>query len=153
MKNNFWFLVVCILMFFVGYNINNVAISFPKYKVATVNIGELMTQSSQVKALKTSQDKQMKDLDTLITKAQTDIANEPDRNKAVQMELTYRKEIESKKNKMDEEYNKQIVKITSDIKSLISTEAKKENYNLVLPTGMVISGGDDITNEIIKKVK
>lgn len=54
---------------------------------------------------------------------------------------------------MDQEYNTKISKINTSIKSLISNEAKKSNYNLVLPTGMVISGGDDITDEIVKKLK
>ena len=54
---------------------------------------------------------------------------------------------------MDEEYNNKLVKVTSKIRSLISSEAKKTNYNLVLPTGMVITGGDDITKDIVKKLK
>ena len=41
----------------------------------------------------------------------------------------------------------------SDISTLISNEAKHENYNLVLPTGMVISGGEDITEQVVKKLK
>ena len=95
----------------------------------------------------------MEELNTLISKAQNEIVNEADRNKAIQMEASYRKQIEKKKNDMDQEYNTKISKINTSIKSLISNEAKKSNYNLVLPTGMVISGGDDITDEIVKKLK
>ena len=95
----------------------------------------------------------MEELNTLISKAQNEIVNEPDRNKAVQMEAVYRKQIENKKNSMDEEYNNKLVKVTSKIRSLISSEAKKTNYNLVLPTGMVITGGEDITKDIVKKLK
>ena len=46
-----------------------------------------------------------------------------------------------------------ITKINENIKSLISKEAKKSNYNLVLPTGMVISGGEDITENVVKQMK
>ena len=153
MKNNIWFIGACVMFFLVGYYANNTAVSLPKYKVAVVNISEVMEHSQEVKTLKASQEKQMKDLNNLITKAQTEIANEPDRNKAIQMESTYRKEIETKRNAMDEEYNSKIDKITANIKSLISEEAQKSDYNLVLPTGMVISGGDDITENIIKDIK
>jgi len=153
MKNNVWFIGACVMFFLVGYYANNTAVSLPKYKVAVVNITEVMEHSQEVKTLKASQEKQMKDLNDLITKAQTEIANEPDRNKAIQMESTYRKEIETKRNAMDEEYNSKIDKITANIKSLISKEAQKSDYNLVLPTGMVISGGDDITENIIKDIK
>ena len=153
MKNNIWFIIACVLVFFVGYNLNNVAVSLPKYKVAVVDVPVILEKSPEIQSLKVSQDKKMEELNTLISKAQNEIVNETDRNKAIQMEATYRKEIEAKKRAMDEDYNNNIVKITSKIKSLISNEAKKTNYNLVLPTGMVISGGEDITEDIVKKLK
>lgn len=148
-----WFILACVLVFFVGYNINDVAVSFPRYKVAVVDVPTILSNSSEIQLLKVSQNKKMEELNTLISKAQNEIVNEPDRNKAVQMEAVYRKQIENKKNSMDEEYNNKLVKVTSKIRSLISSEAKKTNYNLVLPTGMVITGGDDITKDIVKKLK
>ena len=69
------------------------------------------------------------------------------------MESKYRKEIEDKKLAMDEDYNKKMINITNKVKSMVSTEAKKTNYNLVLPTGMVISGGEDITQNVINSMK
>ena len=153
MKNNMWFILACVLVFFVGYNINDVAVSFPRYKVAVVDVPTILSNSSEIQLLKVSQNKKMEELNTLISKAQNEIVNEPDRNKAVQMEAVYRKQIENKKNSMDEEYNNKLVKVTSKIRSLISSEAKKTNYNLVLPTGMVITGGEDITRDIVKKLK
>ncbi len=153
MKNNIWFIIACVLVFFVGYNINDAAVSFPRYKVAVVDVSTILTSSPEIQSLKQSQDKKMEELNTLISKAQNEIVNESDKNKALQMETTYRKEIEQKKLDMDEEYNSKITVINNKIKSMISTEAKKSNYNLVLPTGMVISGGDDITNDIVKRMK
>ena len=150
MKNNFWFILACVLVFFVGYNINNVAVSLPRYKVAVVDVPTILSKSSEMQSLKISQEKQMEELNTLISKAQNEIVNETDRNKAMQKEASYRKEIEIKKKSMEDDYNNKIGKITTKIRSLISNEAKKTNYNLVLPTGMVISGGEDITDEIVK---
>ncbi len=153
MKNNIWFIIACVLVFFVGYNINDAAVSFPRYKVAVVDVSTILTSSPEIQSLKQSQDKKMEELNTLISKAQNEIVNESDKNKALQMETNYRKEIEQKKLDMDEEYNSKITVINNKIKSMISTEAKKSNYNLVLPTGMVIPGGDDITNDIVKRMK
>lgn len=153
MKNNIWFIIACVLVFFVGYNINDAAVSFPRYKVAVVDVSTILTSSPEIQSLKQSQDKKMEELNTLISKAQNEIVNESDKNKALQMETNYRKEIEQKKLDMAEEYNSKITVINNKIKSMISTEAKKSNYNLVLPTGMVISGGDDITNDIVKRMK
>ena len=153
MTNNIWFIIACVLVFFVGYNINDAAVSFPRYKVAVVDVSTILTSSPEIQSLKQSQDKKMEELNTLISKAQNEIVNESDKNKALQMETNYRKEIEQTKLDMDEEYNSKITVINNKIKSMISTEAKKSNYNLVLPTGMVISGGDDITNDIVKRMK
>lgn len=153
MKNNIWFIASCLLFFFAGYSLNNVAVSFPKYKVAVVDVTQIMEKSSAVKSLKTSQDKQMKELDTLISKAQNEIVNAPSPEKAQQLEATYRKQIETKKNSIDEEYSKKIVEITTNIKNEIASQAKKSDYNLVLPTGMVISGGEDITQNILTQIK
>ena len=153
MKNNIWFYVACVLFFFVGYSINDVAVSFPKYKVAVVDISQILEKSPDIQSLKVSQQKQMKELNTIISKAQNEIANESDVAKIAELETKYRKEIESKKIAIDEDYNTKIVKITNQIKTMVTSEAKKTNYNLVLPTGMVISGGEDITQNVIKSMK
>ena len=153
MKKNIWFFTACLLFFVIGYNANDVAISFPKYKVAVVDITKILEKSPEIQSLKVSQDRQIKELNTLISKAQNEILNEPDKNKVIQMESEYRKQIETKQKNINDEYNNKLVKITSDIKSIISKEAKKSSYNLVLPTGMVISGGDDITQTIINDIK
>lgn len=153
MKNNIWFVIACVLVFFVGYNVNDVAVSFPRYKVAVVDVSTLLSNSSEIKSLKISQDRKMEEINTLISKAQNEIINEKDKSKIMALEQSYRKQIEDKRHAMDDEYNEKVAKINEQIKTLISKEAQKEHYNLVLPTGMVISGGDDITKEVIKKIK
>ncbi|MBO6257326.1 OmpH family outer membrane protein [bacterium] len=151
-KENIWFVAACALFFIGGYTMNDVAISLPRYKVAVVDITKVMEQSKDIKTLKATQDKQLKELETLISKAQNEIANTQDEQKAIQLQANYSKQIEAKRNTIDEEYSKKIVQITSNIKNLIATQAKKTDYNLVLPTGMVISGGDDITENVLKEM-
>ena len=153
MKNNIWFIVACVLVFCVGYNMNDVAVSFPKYKVAVIDVTQVLSNSSEIQQLKHEQDKEMEELNTLISKAQNDLLNEHDKSKLIQKETAYRQQIETKKKDMDKEYSSKLVKINDHIKSVISKEAKKSNYNLVLPTGMVISGGEDITANVIKQIK
>ena len=152
-KENIWLVGACALFFIGGYTMNDVAISLPRYKVAVVDITKVMEQSKDIKNLKASQDKQLKELETLISKAQNEIANTQDQNKALELQANYGKEIETKRNAIDEDYSKKIVQITSNIKNLISNQAKKTDYNLVLPTGMVISGGEDITDNVIKEMQ
>jgi Skp family chaperone for outer membrane proteins len=152
-KENIWIIGACALFFIGGYTMNDVASSLPRYKVAVVDITKVMEQSKDIKNLKASQDKQLKELETLISKALNEIANAQDQNKALELQTNYSKEIETKRNAIDEDYSKKIVQITSNIKNLISNQAKKTDYNLVLPTGMVISGGEDITDNVIKEMQ
>ncbi len=152
MRNNIWFIGACVLFFIAGYTMNDVAISLPRYKVAIVDITKIMELSPEVQNLRISQEKQTKELDNLISKAQNELANEKDQNKFLQLETSYKKQIEDKKLAIENEYNKKIVQITSIIKSTISQQAKKTDYNLVLPAGMVISGGEDITENVIKNM-
>ncbi len=149
-KSNIWFIGACLLFFIAGYTMNDVAISLPRYKVAVVDVNKIMDKSTEVRNLKISQEKQIKDLETLVSKAQNELANVKDPNQFAQLESSYKKQIDSKRIAIDEEYSKKIVQITSDIRSMISNQAKKTDYNLVLPAGMVISGGDDITESVIK---
>lgn len=143
----------CAMFFIAGYSMNDAAVSLPKYKVAVVDVSRVMENSKDIRDLKLSQDKQLKELETLISKAQNEIANTQDQTQAIKLETDYRKEIETKRDQIDEEYSKKIVQITTDIKNVISAQAKKTDYNLVLPTGMVISGGEDITENVIRNMK
>ena len=153
MKINIWFVIACVLVFCVGYNMNDVAVSFPKYKVAVIDVAQVLENSNEIQELKRAQDKDMEELNTLISKAQNDLLNEHNKSKLIQKESNYRQQIETKMKNMDKEYSLKLAKINDHIRSMISKEAKKSNYNLVLPTGMVISGGDDITVNVIKQMK
>ena len=153
MKNNIWFIVACVLVFCVGYNMNDVAVSFPKYKVAVIDVPTVLSNSSEIQELKRLQDKDMEELNILISKAQNELLNEPDKSKLLQKEAAYRKQIETKKKEIDEKYNSKLAKINDNIKNVINKEAHKSHYNLVLPTGMVIQGGEDITDDVVKKMK
>ncbi len=153
MRNNIWFVVACVLVFCVGYNLNDVAISFPRYKVAVIDVSEVMSKSTELQELKRAQDKDMEELNILISKAQNELINEQNRTKFAQKEAEYRKQIETKKKDIDKKYSEKFVKANDNIKNMILKESKKANYNLVLPTGMVISGGEDITASVLKNMK
>ena len=153
MKNNIWFIIACVLVFCVGYNLNDTAVSFQKYRVAVVDVSQLLSHSPEVEELKRTQDKEMQELNALISKAQNEILNESDKNAILRKETEFRQQIETKKSDMDKKYSVKLEEINKKIRSIISAEAKKENYNLVLPVGMVISGGEDITENIVKTMK
>ena len=52
------------------------ALSLSKYKVAVVDVPEILSHSDEIQTLKREQDKVLDELDTLISKAQNDLLNE-----------------------------------------------------------------------------
>ncbi len=153
MKNNIWFIVACVLVFCVGYNLNDSAVSFQKYRVAVVDVSQLLSHSPDVQELKRIQDKETEELNTLISKAQNEILNTTDKDVVLKKEAEYRQQIEAKRSNMEKQYASKLEEVNKKIRTTISAEAQKENYNLVLPIGMVISGGEDITANVVKTMK
>ena len=63
------------------------------------------------------------------------------------------KEVEVKKQKMDTEYAEKLKAIDASISKKIEEQAILKGYDVVLSKGIVLYGGKDITNEVIKAVK
>ena len=114
MKNNIWFIIACILVFCVGYNLNDTAVSFQKYKVAVVDVPEILSHSEEIQELKRQQDKDMEELNILISKAQNEIINEKRKDKLIEKEASYRKQIETKKTEIDKKYNAKLEKVSNN---------------------------------------
>jgi Skp family chaperone for outer membrane proteins len=58
-----------------------------------------------------------------------------------------------KREKIETDYAQKLKQIDASISQQIEQQAKAKGYNLVLSKGIVLFGGDDITNDIIKVVK
>ena len=53
---------------------------FPEYKVAVIDVPTVLSNSSEIQELKRLQDKDMEELNILISKAQNELLNEPDKS-------------------------------------------------------------------------
>lgn len=153
MKKQFWFIGICIFAFVVGYSINSMAVSNTGYRVAVVDVQELINKSSDVNALKADQQKKLDLMKATFEKAQKEISNEKDSQKIQQLEEKYRNEINNQKLALDNEYNTKLKQIDTNIKNMVIAKAKGLQYNIVLPKNIVLFGGDDITQEVAKMVK
>lgn len=141
------------MAFALGYSINNIAISDTAPKIAVVDVQKIVQNSSQVKQLKTDQEKKLSEMQTTIQKAQSEISKEKDPAKITALEEKYRNEINNQKLALDKEYNDKLTKIDSEIRAAVIEKAKSLNYSLVLPKSMVFYGGDDITDVIANDIK
>ncbi len=153
MKRKISFLFVCLMAFALGYSINNIAVSDPAPKIAVIDVQKILTNSSQVKQLKATQEKKLSEMQATINKAQAEISKETDPAKIASLEEKYRKQINDQKLALDTDYNTKLTKIDAEIRSTVIEKAKNLNYSLVLPKSLVLYGGEDITDTIAKDIK
>lgn len=155
MKKKIFGVLVVITAFVAGYSINNIAVSGtnPEYKVAIVDIQKIVSNSSEIKALKTDQEKQVQAMQETIDKARAEISKEKDPAKIAQLEEKYRNEINQQKLALDTSYNSKLTAIDNKIKTAVIEKARSMNYNIVLPKNTVLYGGDDITDQVSTIIK
>ena len=155
MKKKIFGVLVVITAFVAGYSINNIAVSGtnPEYKVAIVDIQKIVSNSSEIKALKTDQEKQVQAMQAKIDKARAEISKEKDPAKIAQLEEKYRNEINQQKLALDTSYNSKLTAIDNKIKTAVIEKARSMNYNIVLPKNTVLYGGDDITDQVSTIIK
>ena len=119
-------------------------------KVAVVNVQDVVNSSSKVQDLKKEQEAKAKDFVAFIEKARKEVAATSDVNKKKLLEEKYTKELNTKKEANDKAYTKKLAEIDAQISNEIANVAKSEGYDVVIAKGIVLFGGNDIT-EAVKK--
>ena len=122
-------------------------------KVATVDVMQVVQKSPKINALKTERQNKTDDLLLFVKNARAGVEKETDPQKKKALEDKYNKELNLKKNAVDKEYAEKLSVIDKDITALIESKAKELGYDLVLSKNSVLSGGTEITSEIIKGLK
>lgn len=155
MKNMFKIAAVALTAFSIGFTTCNYAISDvpANFKVAVVNVPKIVESSSQVKALKAQNTKNLQELAKFGETAQAAIDKEKDPQKQKELKEKYQKDFQAKRSVMTKTYETKLLEIDKNITNIINTQAKAKGYNLVLAKSAVLSGGVDITEEIAVKVK
>lgn len=154
MKKHILTLIIIAMTFAGGYSMNNRAMSGDTdYKIAVVDVQQLVSNSNEVKKLKAEQEKKMQEMQATLDKARADMAKETDSEKLKALEEKYRNDINKQKLAMEQEYNIKFNEIDKNIRNAVIEKARSMNYNLVLPKNIVLLGGDDITNQVAPAVK
>lgn len=126
---------------------------FADDKIAVVDLQQIVSNSSQVKALKQEHNRKVSDLDKILVNARGEIANETDQAKVLMLEDKYMKEFAAKKEALERDYNSRLSAIEKNIKSEITRKAQKDGYDYVFAKSVVLFGGKDITGELLNNIK
>ncbi len=155
MNKNLKFLTVSLAAFVIGFSVNNFAMSDvpSNFKVAVVDVPLVVSSSTQVKNLKKEQEAKTQELVKYVENARKNIAASSDEKKKKDLEAKYSKELQARKEKMEKEYVAKLSAIDASISKTVNAQAKAGGYNLVLAKNVVLHGGEDITQAVIKAVK
>jgi Skp family chaperone for outer membrane proteins len=122
-------------------------------KIAVIDIQKVVSASSQVKALKKSQEAKNKELQKFIKTAQDDINKQSTEKNKKTMAEKYEKQLQTRKEANLKEYTAKLQEADKNITAQIGQQARAMGYTMVLPKTSVVIGGDDITEAVIKVIK
>lgn len=153
MNNKLKFLAVGLAAFVIGFGVNNYAISDTPSKIAVVDVQKVGENLPQLKAL--NEEKNIKDQEVVkfIENARKDVIAQTDPKKKQALEERYNKELNNMRAKNSKYFATKLANLNSKISSVINTEAKARNFDVVLAKGAVLYGGTDITDAVSKAVK
>ncbi|MBQ7633483.1 MAG: OmpH family outer membrane protein [Alphaproteobacteria bacterium] len=142
-------LAVFISGFFAGYIYTDTMQS----KIAVVDVAKVVANSAQVQSLKAEQEMQNAELLQWIQDAQNKINSEKDKTKQEELAKQLSAELDNKRNVYGQRYINSLRSVEQNIEQTITSEAQKKGYKYIITKGMLLGGGDDITDEITKVVK
>ncbi len=129
------------------------SVVFAETKVAVVDIQKVINTSSQIKAIKKEQDNKKKEIAQFIKKASDEIKQQPDLAKKKALAEKYDKELAAKQEANAKSYKIKAEAADKNISNVIANQAKAQGYDVVFAKGVVLYGGEDITESILKIVK
>jgi len=139
--------------FIVGLGFNTFAMSDTSSKIAVVDVNRVVSNSSQIMALKKEQNLKTEEIQKWITIARSDIEKQKTQEEKVKLAKKYDSDFQKKQLAIQKDYTDKLQVIDKDISNIIAKTAKEKGYDIVLTKGVVLYGGDDITNTISKLIK
>lgn len=122
-------------------------------RLAIVDVMAVVNKSSQVEALKNEQVAKTQELAKWLQTVQAEVKNEKSKEKQNELLAKYNTELTQKREEMAKEYSEKLQAIDNDIKQVIIKTAKSKGYKTIVSKSVVIHGGTDITEDVIKAVK
>lgn len=122
-------------------------------KIAVVDVQKVVDKSAQVQALKKEQELKQQEMAKFIKQCGEEIQKQTDNAKKKALSEKYGKELKTKQEANAKAYKAKLESIDKSINNAIVQQAKALGYDVILVKGVVLYGGDDITESILKVVK
>lgn len=146
--------VVAILGFIAGAGFNNLAVSNAmQYKIAVIDINQVVKKSAQVQELKKEQAKKTAELRTWLKGVKEEVSKQPNEEAKKKLTKKYDGEFAKKQTEIKKNYATKLKAIDKSISETIAQKAQEQGYDMVIAKNSVLYGGDDITAAVAKVVK
>ena len=122
-------------------------------QMAVVDVLSVVNASTQVQTLKAEQNIKTQDLVQWLQKAQEEVKAEEDEKARAALLQKYNAEFAQKKAEIVTYYQQELKSADEAITGTIKKVAKEKGYKAVIAKGVMIYGGDDITEDVIKVIK
>lgn len=139
--------------FILGLGFNTIAMSDVPSKIAVVDVNRVVSNSSQVMALKKEQNLKNEELQKWLNTARADVEKQKTQEGKEKLAKKYDSDFQKKQQAIQKDYTDRLQSIDKDISGVIAKTAKDKGYDVVLAKGVVLYGGEDITNTISKLIK
>ena len=139
--------------FIVGLGFNSFAMSDVPSQIAVVDVNRVISNSSQVMALKKEQNLKNEELQKWLVTAKADVEKQKTQEGKEKLIKKYDSDFRKKQQAIQKDYTEKLQAIDKDISGVIAKTAKDKGYDVVLAKGVVLYGGEDITNTISKLIK
>ena len=153
MKKNLIVLPLCFLAFGLGFSVNNCALSNVDNKIAVVDIQKLASASATVQNARKIREHQTKEMLNLYDSVSSEIQKQQTEELRQSLIKKYEAQLNQKKTSIQNSYTKELEKADNQISSVISQQANKSGYSIVLRKDGILFGGEDITSSILPYVK
>jgi len=121
-------------------------------RTAVVNVDQIVASSSDVAELRTQRQHAITEMQKFANDANADIDKQKDEKKKEELRDKYAAELAAKQQQEQQEYTKRLQEIDDHITTLIKETAKQEGFKVVLNKAVVVSGGTDITDLVLRKL-
>ena len=120
---------------------------------AVVDVQQLINNSAAVRQLQTEMTAKQQELQKWVQDAQAEITKQTSQKQKEELTKKYEDELMQKQQALQQEYTQKLNTIDHDVTKLLNKEAKAEGYAIVLAKSSVLSGGTDITKDIVELIK
>lgn len=121
--------------------------------IAVVNIEQVLENYPKFTAIKQDNENKLNELAQWIEKINAEIDEEKDLEKRHKLADQYRKLTYEKENFIKQEYGSKLQDINVEMTALIDKVAKQNGCSHVFANTSMVTGGKDITQNVIKELK